>query len=323
MAERKIIYIGGWGRSGSSLLANLLGSHADAMSVGELRYIWDRGVIDDKRCGCGEEFSQCDFWTQCFAGGEVRVDEAQALHLTRNVGSRATWRQILASLTGGIGRYQRRHAAELDLLRRLYRAAANTATTDVLIDSSKTPPYAINLLGDPDVEFYFLHLVRDPRAVAYSWSRKLASKEARDHFLPRYSGVKCAIYWCAFNLFGLMMRARPNTNYLQIRYEDFTATPRDTLASVFTHCGMRVDGLTWINANTAEVAAQHSISGNPSRFDTGTVSIRCDDEWHTQMPAGKRWLVTLLCAPLLRLFGYRLDHSKPLVFAPTADSVDR
>ena len=40
MTPAPVLYIGGWGRSGSTLLSHLLGGLDGMVSVGELRYVW-------------------------------------------------------------------------------------------------------------------------------------------------------------------------------------------------------------------------------------------------------------------------------------------
>jgi len=319
----KIIYIGGWGRSGSSLLANILGSHSAAVSVGELRYLWDRGMAQDKRCGCGEAFGACTFWRRTLEQAGIESALSLARQQSRSVASSATLRQIIAMLTRRIHRYRRQRTAELDRLYALYRAAAESASVDTLIDASKTPPYAINLIDQPDIDLYFIHLVRDPRAVAHSWTRTRPTHEISGELLPRYGGFKCALYWSVFNLLGRWFRRRRHVNYLLVNYETFCEQPRDTIDRILRHCRMDPGGVTWHDAETVEVAAQHSISGNPSRFDTGPVRIKPDDEWRKAMPPARRLLVTVLCAPLLRLFGYSAGHAhRPRRSCDPAGTID-
>ena len=59
---RKIILIAGHSRSGSTLLDRLLGEMDGFVTVGELRCLWIRGLIDDQLCGCGVAFQSCDHW---------------------------------------------------------------------------------------------------------------------------------------------------------------------------------------------------------------------------------------------------------------------
>ena len=50
----RVAYIAGAGRSGSTLLAMMLGTLPGWVSVGELRHLWARGVEENQLCGCGD-----------------------------------------------------------------------------------------------------------------------------------------------------------------------------------------------------------------------------------------------------------------------------
>jgi len=47
----KIIYVGGWVRSGSTIIENILNEIDDFIHVGELRFIWENGFIHNRCCG--------------------------------------------------------------------------------------------------------------------------------------------------------------------------------------------------------------------------------------------------------------------------------
>jgi hypothetical protein len=57
-------------------------------------------------------------------------------------------------------------------LQQLYRAIQCVSGARVLIDSSKVPTYGLILSRTSDIHLSVLHLVRDSRAVAYSWLRE-------------------------------------------------------------------------------------------------------------------------------------------------------
>lgn len=48
-AEVKVLYIAGWGRSGSTILDNVLGQVEGFFSGGELSYLWERGLSENRR----------------------------------------------------------------------------------------------------------------------------------------------------------------------------------------------------------------------------------------------------------------------------------
>ena len=53
-----------------------------------------------------------------------------------------------------------------------------------------------------------------------------------------------------------------------------------------------------------DLTRSHSMAGNPSRFESGTVTISRDDTWRQQLPPSVQRLVTLLTWPLARRYGY-------------------
>ena len=48
----KVLFVGGFGRSGSTLLDNVLGQVDGFASCGEISYLWDRGLEQDRLCSC-------------------------------------------------------------------------------------------------------------------------------------------------------------------------------------------------------------------------------------------------------------------------------
>ena len=44
------------------MLANVLGEVPGYVSVGEVRFLWQRGIEQNRLCGCGEHFADCPFW---------------------------------------------------------------------------------------------------------------------------------------------------------------------------------------------------------------------------------------------------------------------
>jgi hypothetical protein len=72
-----VLYLGGQARSGSTLLERALGQIPTFWSSGEVRYLWDRGLIENQRCGCGQPLRDCAFWTSVGErafGGWDRID---------------------------------------------------------------------------------------------------------------------------------------------------------------------------------------------------------------------------------------------------------
>ncbi|MFD0594553.1 hypothetical protein ACFQZ4_20755 [Catellatospora coxensis] len=80
----RVLFVGGLGRSGTTLIERVLGELPGVCALGEIVHLWQRDLRDDERCGCGERFSGCDFWQRvgkAAFGGWHRVDVHRILAL--------------------------------------------------------------------------------------------------------------------------------------------------------------------------------------------------------------------------------------------------
>jgi hypothetical protein len=312
-AERsptRVLFIAGAGRSGSTILDNILGNVGGLVSVGELRYVWERGMLEDRLCGCGERFSACPVWQAVLEeafGGPDGVDARRMMHLQAQA---TRIRQLPLAL--GPARLRRRLDERLEdyllLLGRLYDAVARVTGARVVVDSSKLPTYGRLVDVAPGVDLTVVHLVRDPRATAFSWQRKKRLPDRQTpSFMQRQGPAKAALLWSVWNATAERLWSRRPARYLRIRYEDFMARPMGTVERIVSAIGEPADGLPFVSETEVELARTHTVAGNPSRFSTGVVELRPDDAWEAGLSTRHRSVVTALTWPLLRRYGYPLQ----------------
>lgn len=306
-ARPRVLYLGGLGRSGTTVLERVLGELPGTCSVGELVHLWQRGVLDDETCGCGQPFSACPFWLEvgrrAFGGWDPAL--ATRMEQLRPVVDRTRFipRLVAPRLLG-------RHRAELreyvGTFLRLHRAIHDTTGGAVVIDSSKHSSLAYCLRTEPRLDLRVVHVVRDSRGVAYSWTKEVRRPEAGDgDLMTRYSPSRSAALWVGHNLFfGLLGRLGARTRLL--RYEDFVADPRAVLTDLAGFAGVPADpeDLSFLQGSSVLLSPSHTVAGNPMRFRTGPTELRRDDAWREKLPRGRRLLVTALTAPLLARYGY-------------------
>jgi hypothetical protein len=91
-----------------------------------------------------------------------------------------------------------------------------------------------------------------------------------------------------------------------LRYEDFVSNPRASIEAIVRMVGEDGSGLPFEQDDTVRLSGNHTISGNPSRFRTGAVALRSDDEWTRNQPLKDRLVATGLALPLLHRYGYPL-----------------
>jgi hypothetical protein len=307
----RVLFLGGLGRSGTTLLERVLGELPGVCPLGEVVHLWQRGLRDGDRCGCGIPFADCDFWQRVGAaafGGWHNVDVDRVLALRRAV---ERTRHIPRLAVGRIDA-----TGYADYYARVYRAAATVSGAPVLVDSSKHAALAYCLRQTRDIDLRVVHVVRDSRGVAYSWTKKVERPEASGAAeMTRYPPGRSALLWNAHNCaFGLLRRC--GVPVCRIRYEDLLDNPRGAVCRLASYAGIEAVNLSFLHrdpdgADHAELGRSHTSAGNPMRFAVGRLPLRRDDTWRRAMRPRQRRLVAALTAPLLGFYGYPLSGSEP------------
>ena len=302
----RVLYLGGLGRSGTTLVERLLGELPGVVALGEVVHLWQRDILDDERCGCGARFSACTFWQRVGErafGGWGNVDVAR-IHALRDAVERT--RHIPRLAATGASADVREYAT---YYAKVYAAAAEVAGAEVVVDSSKHSALAHVLRFADNVDLRVVHVVRDARGVAYSWTKTVARPETDGaEEMTRYSPARSALLWNAHNAaFGLL--ARRGVRVRRIQYEEFLADPRTALIRLADFAGLTLttDALAFLRPEHADLKVGHSAAGNPMRFTVGRLPLRRDDDWVRALPSGQRRLVGTVCAPMLRAYGYPLN----------------
>jgi hypothetical protein len=303
----RVLYVGGYGRSGSTILERMLGQVPGLVPLGEMRHIWIRSFQANQLCSCGVAFLQCPFWTRAVReafGSESTLDLPRVLGLKRSVDRIKYLPRIMLARQRPGGRYAERLRQYTDVLADLYAAVRHVSGAQLLVDSSKDPSFAWVLSASSRFQLSVVHLVRDSRAVAFSWTRSKRRHDRAGTCLPRFGPATSAWRWNVYNYpFHLLPRAVP---YRFLRYEDMLRDPRACIRDVLHFAGVpvRVETLDFFDGDMVDLCPVHTVSGNPVRFSRGRVALRTDDEWRSRMRFRHRWLVGLLTAHLLWKYGY-------------------
>lgn len=284
----RVLFVAGSGRSGSTLVTNVLGQAEGVFAAGELRYLWQRGAVDGRPCGCGQSFAECPVWTRVMK--EVDADPAAvAATLRRGLRMRSLPRMLL-----------RRRIDPHPAIPALYAALGGDG---LVVDSSKLPPYGLLVDGLPGVEMRVLHVVRDPRAAAFSWRRRRGLDGPGDaSLMSRPPVAKSALLWLVWNTTAALLWRRSG-RYLRVRYEDFVADPAAVTRRIASFAGVPAPD---VDGSTVHLAPTHAVAGNPSRHRTGDVAVVADDEWVSGLSRPAYALVTAITAPLLWRWRYPL-----------------
>jgi hypothetical protein len=197
---KKLVYIGGYGRSGSTILEYLLTASPEVVACGEVSAALHRHP-KKKNCTCGKPISDCPVW------GEVSCKLDGSTH-----------RDLTLAL---LEQVESKHAVILD--------SSKTAW------GSATVPFGFRrALGE---HFFLVHLVRDPRAVCWSAVRRAERRSDRLNGALRCAFTTLG-WWTANLACELFSRIYPD-QYARLCYEDLTRAPRESVSRLLTVLGVK------------------------------------------------------------------------------------
>ena len=242
--------IGGYGRSGSTLLEALLTTSSDVVGCGETVGAL-RDWNEDRRCTCHRNPWDCQVWGALLASTDPREEWSHA---------------------------------DLD------SALLNIVSSrwGIMVDSSKTAwrearsPFRLRAKFRND--FQLVHLVRDPRAVCWSILKaelkRAQRKGARARILrPCFvSATGWLVANLACELFGWLYPEQ----YLRLRYEDLAQAPREVLRELLQRLlPERVIDLS----REDDGDNRHQLFGNRlRRRSISLAEVRVDDAWREHLP---------------------------------------
>lgn len=299
----KLIYVAGYGRSGTTLLDIALGEHPVIMGAGEIttlaRHVW----VNSEYCACGASVRECPSWNRIvsrWSQGELEdFVDAHRRNQERTEGLFSSGRWMGRWLNPG--RWQD-HARQTLKLLRIIRAVSGRC---ILVDSSKLPGRGFTLAAIPGIDLHVIHVVRDGRGVAWSQAKGHARsvKDGVQRELKPKLLLHSALRWSMVNIAAeiLCKRVGPGRS-LRVRYEDFVENPRDTIARILALVGEQSH---LAGTQAAPFSPQHQVAGSRHRMQKSLL-LRGDDKWTREMPPYKQAFVTLMCAPLLHRYGYPL-----------------
>jgi hypothetical protein len=304
-APVKIVYIEGFGRSGTTLLDAMLGQVDGFCSLGETAYLWDRGLAPGERCGCGAPAARCPLWSEVLDALQTGAHSMLPEQMTYWRDYAFKLRETAAAPRVFDARIMARAGRYLGALSVFYRTVAAVTGAAVLVDSSKSARHGHLLHLLPHVSVHTVHLVRDPRAVVFSWQR-----DRPDEGLPARPAGRNAKAWTFEEAVAEMLRVQRRGARSVVRYEDLIAAPEPVLRRILREAGMDGANLDFVGDGSVRLEPNHIVCGNPSRFRTGLVSLSLDAEWETAMALRDVAAVTSVCLPWIVRYDYPIRASR-------------
>ena len=304
----RVLFLGGLGRSGTTLIERVLGELPGVCALGEVVHLWQRDIRDDERCGCGVRFSGCDVLAarsarrRSAAGTSVDVvphpgaagrGRAHPAHPPAGRGagcptSTGAGRGVRRLLRRDLPRPPPRSPARAWSSTRPSTARWRTAC------AGRTRPRPAGRARGPGPARRRVLLDQDG---APAGDRR---RRGDDPLLPRPVGA--AVERAQRRVRPARPPRRRRCAGCGTRSSWPTRAPRCSQLAAFA--GLDVSGdATWTSSATthADLRVGHSAAGNPMRFTVGRVPLRRDDAWRQRAArAASAALVGAVCAPLLR-----------------------
>lgn len=293
-----LIYVASNGRSGSTLLEMLIDTHPQCFSLGEFQMLPSELEQDNQPCGCGSKVSSCQFWSQIYSENKALLDGGiinKYRSGERNSGKAFRLDEVLNTV---FDRPMKQHDSStygydnFRVLASVYRKLSSEGVTH-LVDASKDP-YRLKWLA---LSGYFnisvLHIIKEPQAMVYSFSKGQDS-----YFQTMYFTLRMTLRWIVENyvIAKIIQKHVPKNKSLTIRYEELAENPDGVMNRVFRLVSLTASDLSLSKASHES----HAISGNAMRFKSKEISV--DRKWEKEMGALPKGLVLLLTAPFMFLY---------------------
>lgn len=297
-----VLYVLGYGHSGSTVLNIALGQHPDLFGAGELCLL-SRAWRNGEYCSCGTVIAECptwgavvEAWRARSAGDPIAVQSSIQRAVERAGLPFGPRRNASGGLFGD-------YAA---LMRDLVASVREVTGKRWVVDSSKRAGRAWALAQVPGLDVRAVHLVRDGRGVAWSLLRSLEKNAASGVQRAKRPkpAARTSLAWAGANVAAEAVRRRlGGGRSVRLRYEDFVNDPGEALGAIGTITG--VDFAEVAHGLRAGLALDpgHVVAGNRVRM-AGPLVLRYDREWRARLPAVQRRVAGLMCWPLLRHYGY-------------------
>jgi hypothetical protein len=287
----KLVYIMGYGFSGSTLLDHCLGSHSQAESVGELK-AYDQWRQEDRQCTCGELMSACPHWQAVEAIYRDRLGKVPGnpFDAFRPIAEGSLRLRPIEMSPSQLEAWGAKYEG-------LIRSVLEHSGRRVAIDSSKNPWRALALHRSGRFDLKVIYLVRRGEAVVYSGSKRghSALRQSVGWWLWSHRALDCA-------------RILGPERVALLKYETFAAQPEVELRRLCRFAAIEYEsGMLEFKARV-----HHNVSGNRSmKMDSRNTEISLREEWRERMNRRQRLVFEMIGGRMNRHLQRFMEQDHP------------
>lgn len=228
----QVIYISGYGRSGSTLLDIILGNHPKVISTGELANVVSFGVLGNHVINHSGQFSENKFWMAVLADLEGRlpiIDWGYILRLEEKYCTPTVGNYFFSLFPKGERCELTNFYAELLI------SIRSVSECNFIIDSSKSPVRLNLLKSSKNISVFNIFLIKDLRGICASLSRKWSANMARGipYDIPAITPRHTIAKWFLINIAAIFVSYQiPKRLKTRISYEDLIDHPKAIIENV-------------------------------------------------------------------------------------------
>ena len=260
----KVIFIGPYGFSGSTVLDVALSQSVDVVSGGELCYLGE-WLEHDRLCTCSAPLSMCPAWAPV---ADSILSEKMAM-----LGSISRLRKLAAVI------WPERHRELLRLYGEVYWEVADYLAdwggVEVVVDSSKDIFRLAALAITRPGQVEFLHLTRDLDSVVASAAVSKAMPAAGGSCrTSAVGGIKTMANWTVQNALSVVLSRQACLARTPVSYARLTQDPERVLRGICQAVGLQFS----TSMLSLDTSSSHNISGSRWRFGSGSPAIQTGDD---------------------------------------------
>jgi hypothetical protein len=266
----EIIYIGGYGRSGSTLLDHLVASRIGALSCGELCNVFAYAARH-AACTCGENITTCSVWGACLehVRRKTGLDYSELDSITRRAEAgnleEADWHRVWTPLFESLA--QQGFTAIVD-------SSKSSGGRDRVRLLERSPAARMSL---------FVHLDRYLPAVLNSRRRgdNRSLEEGEESGSRTRAALRGTVGWWRANLLAKRQRRRV-PNACSVTYEALGHNASLLVDGIAMQSGIRCPP-------TSQERIYHAVAGNRMARSGWDGLVKPDEVWQTELPT--RWRI--------------------------------
>lgn len=268
-------------------MATVLAKAPQLLTIGEIHQFLDY-LVNQKQCACGQQLSNCAFWSPIAES----ITDRYSLEQLQDLKQRTEAAESHLNLPKAFLKTDKEFVA---FFANFHQILANHYPNKVFLDSSKYVGRALQLSRIKSLDLKVIYVVRDIRGVAYSFGKQVQTPK---------SPLKALNYYGLINFVSLMAQfILGKKRVRRVKYEDFVANPQPTLESLQEFLNIDLKNVQTALKNNDPFEMPHIIAGNRLKHNK-TIKLRPDLDWKENLSGTRKVAYYLLSLPLQLIFRY-------------------